>query len=294
MFPFDEWRESYHRAGTAGIAEWLSKIYHYKFADQEGEWIFDRDWDCLIILDGCRVDLMEEVMDDWEFINTLDVFTSLGSHSTEWMERTFLERTPPSNLIYISGNPFTGRVLSDIDSQIIDVWDYAWSDNLGTVPPRSVTDEAISFDREYSWDQMIIHYMQPHIPFLSTTPQRDISTAEFGQGEEDAWDRVQQGKLEKETAWQLSRRNLSIVLEDVDLLLNNIDAPETIITSDHGNAIGEHFLYGHPPGVSHPVIREVPWIKTSAINQDTYQPGPCDRSESKTTVDERLSALGYR
>jgi len=91
--------------------------------------------------------------------------------------------------------------------------------------------------------------------------------------------------------------DLRYVLDDIQLLLENIDSNRVVITADHGEAFGEYGVLGHKPGSLHPKIRKVPWIVTSAENQNTYQPTVEEPDMSRVSegeIEEQLSALGYK
>lgn len=49
-----------------------------------------------------------------------------------------------------------------------------------------------------------------------------------------------------------------MVLDEVELFLNNINANKVVISSDHGETFGELGFYGHPAGCPHPVVKKVP------------------------------------
>jgi hypothetical protein len=117
-----------------------------------------------------------------------------------------------------------------------------------------------------------------------------------GEGERtlDDWELAETGKRDIEQVWEDYKRNLEIVLEDVSLLRENIEAEKMIITSDHGNAVGERGLYGHPGGVSIPALHSVPWCETKAADRKTRDPESYDRTNTAETTEELLSALGYK
>ena len=126
--------------------------------------------------------------------------------------------------------------------------------------------------------------MQPHEPFIA--------------GDEtlrDVWSTIRRGEMRKRDAWDHYLDNLRLVLREIDRLLENVDAPRTVLTSDHGNAFGEWGIYGHPIGFQHPVVKNVPWVETRAVDRGTVQPEWRPSSE-EISVDarERLKALGYR
>jgi glucan phosphoethanolaminetransferase (alkaline phosphatase superfamily) len=86
------------------------------------------------------------------------------------------------------------------------------------------------------------------------------------------------------------------VLDDVELLLENLDAETVVISSDHGNAIGEWGLYGHPTHVPLSCLVDVPWYRTTAEDIRTHEPESRDPDQEPLTSEEvkdRLADLGY-
>ena len=53
--------------------------------------IYERDWNALMILDACRVDLMRDVSDEYPFFDGMKVVKSVGSMFQEWMAKTFTQ-----------------------------------------------------------------------------------------------------------------------------------------------------------------------------------------------------------
>lgn len=284
-----------------GFQLWLGKLLAQKTRSFAGENVYDRDWDVLVILDACRVDLLEEVADEYPFVRTVDTAGSLGSCTYEWMPATF-ESAPRSELretAYVCGNPFSGKYLDADDFAVLDeVWRYAWDDDVGTVPPRPVTDRAVAVGRERSFKRMIVHYMQPHTPFVGSPDSPPLTPANFGGDADDHvlddWGRIYTGERAPEEVWSDYRDNLRLVLDDVALLVENLDASELVLTSDHGNAAGEYGIYGHPEGIPLAYLREVPWVRTRATDRHTYEPQIDPEPAATEDVDERLKALGYR
>ena len=54
-----------------------------------GKNIYEKDWHVLLVLDACRVDTLQEVADEYEFIENVESVWSVGSQSAEWMANTF-------------------------------------------------------------------------------------------------------------------------------------------------------------------------------------------------------------
>jgi len=79
------------------------------------------------------------------------------------------------------------------------------------------------------------------------------------------------------------------------LLLRNLDAETVIISADHGNAVGEWGVYGHPVGFPHPAVKRVPWVETEANDSHGHTPKiqSTASSEVETKAKERLRDLGY-
>lgn len=270
-----------------------------------GDNVYDHEWDLLIVLDGCRVDVLEELASEYDFLSEIDSKRSVGSQSKEWLAKTF---TPDrirsiSTTAYITANPFTENVFVESENyrrfnpanwdtvdpadfgEFIELWKTAWDDELDTVPPRAVTDATISVGREGNHERIIVHYMQPHEPFISR--KNDIVR--------DVWQQLREGTLDIEIAKDRYRDNLRLVLDEVELLLSNVDADSAVITSDHGNAFGEWGIYGHPIGFQHPVVKDIPWVVTEGNDTKRHDPEPIPESTDKSSLspEDRLKALGY-
>ena len=303
------------RDGLTGVVDSVYPIYR-------GSWriigsrlpigtnVFESEWDVLVILDGCRVDVLEAMATDVPYVSSVESLVSVGSTSREWLAKTFTPtyRDQINRTAYVSANPFTSEIFgpdggktnsrfnpanwetvgSDAFLVLEEVWKDAWDDELGTVLPRAVTDRAISVGRTHRPDRMIVHYMQPHQPFLST--DAELLLPEF---HGRYWEALRRREVEFDAVWDAYESTLQFVLDDVALLRENLAGDTTIITADHGNAVGEWGIVGHPNGCLHPSVKHVPWAKTTARDTGNYTPSD-RRSEGTVTVDERLESLGYK
>lgn len=283
-----------------GMIQWAGESYVRQTKSQPGQNIFDSEWDVLILLDGCRVDVLSAMQEEYAFVDTVESFDSLGSSTSEWMAATFdgVAASELRQTAYICANPFSRRFLASSDFYTLDeVWQYAWDEKLGTVPPRPVTDRTISVARSRNPERILVHYLQPHVPFIGSLGSTPLNIANFGGPQEvlvvDDWARVRRGERGLEDVWEDYRQNLRLVLDDIGLLLENLAADNVVITSDHGNAAGEFGIYGHPDNVPLPCLLEVPWVETTATDKRTYEPNVYDTSGT-LDVDSRLAALGYR
>lgn len=279
------------------------------------ETVLDEDWDLFIVLDACRYDLMAEIADDYDFLETLRPQWSYAASSQDWIQKTFMYSDIPlgkrlnitrkllrdpyqnhliadycdmrdvSDTAYITANPQCSMLDREQFLRFEEVWQSRWqSEENGYVHPRAVTEKTVETMREDDPGKTVAHYMQPHGSFR------------LSEGAVHPWTRLQVGEIDLETTWEQYQDNLEWVLEDVQILLNNVDADKVIISADHGNSIGEYGFYGHRPYLPLKGMRQVPWVETSATDRETYEPETDADSEpeSEVTRDEMLTALGYR
>lgn len=163
--------------GVAGIRK--SAVDFGRFVVNEGRYrlkqptgatnIYERDWDLLILLDCATIDMMEEVADEYEFVTDVGEHTSLGTCSDEWMRRTFTMefQEEMTGTLHITANTSSERFLDEEwFLHLEEVWRDGWDPELGTIPARNVTDRAIYYARRFDAERTLIHYMQPHLPFV--------------------------------------------------------------------------------------------------------------------------------
>lgn len=272
--------------------------------------IYDDDWDLLIIIDACRADLLAEVAPQYDWLpDDIQTRRSVGPATRNWMRRTFTEDRHKAMAAtdYVVANAYSEVLLDPNEFRLLDeVHRYAWDDEYGTVRARPVTERAIDVHRSRDPDRLLVHYLPPHFPsipdYLGYNLQRDkFDDLEGGVGWEGVWDAARDGELSGDRIWEAYRANLEYVLDDIAVLLKNIDVDRALLASDHGNALGEWWTWGHPPGIYIPVNRRVPYVEVDATDEETLMPtleregtrdSDCD-GEAGQTVDERLSALGY-
>ena len=277
------------------------KLLHRALIDQQRTNVYEREWDILIVLDACRPDLLERVESEYSFLDNRDSVLSVGSASLEWIEKTFVDDYGDeiAGTAYVTGNvksnlAFEGGELYSLD----EVWKYSWDEEIGTIRPRPITDRAIHTWRDEHPKRMIVHYMQPHFPSirqpeLGSAQFRDLTGGDWKTV--SIWDELRAGKQDFETVWAAYLDNLRVALDDVELLLESIDADRVVLTADHGNAVGEWGFYDHPGYHPLPALREVPWVETNATATREYEPASYDRSVELNAdqVESRLRNLGY-
>lgn len=285
----------------------LNRLYHrrgYTRAfDPAGVAVLEEDWDTLVVLDACRFDLFES---RWTLPGHLEQRRSRGSHTREFLRGNFGGRDV-RDTVYVTASPQLARLQPDLDAEfhdVIDVWaEDGWDDSLGTVRPETTTTYALDAHEKYPDKRIIVHYLQPHYPFIEAEDRLNVRT--FG-GEEDAldiWEALYSDHLDVslETVKDAYYRNFDAVLPSIERLFNSVEG-KIVVTSDHGNMLRERARpvpvreWGHPPGIYTDQLVTVPWL--------VYEHGPRRRitaaesagearDQAEEIVQDRLAQLGY-
>lgn len=280
---------------------WHRNLY-YRDYYSEGVDIFNEDWDNLIILDACRYDIFKEVN---YITGTLKSKMSRGSHTSEFLKGNF-DGQNQNDIVYVTASPMLDRLRPESISvqlhDIINVWaDGGWDEEYGTVPPDTTTHHAIEAAKTYPEKRLVVHYLQPHYPFLTDTHFDKGQIENSGQNR-NFWEEKMLGRLDinREQIWSLYRFNLEQVLNSLELFLYEISG-KTIVTSDHGNMIGDRSFpipikeWGHPYGMHVEKLLKVPWLVVQGSERKTIQDGETqDNGDvNSSQVTERLNELGY-
>ncbi len=132
--------------------------------------VMEQKWDYLIILDACRYDYFEQLRQQY-LPGTLQKKTSVGSSTPEWTKKSFTDYY--DDVVYISANPYINSFCPVRDfsankhfHKIYDLWRDSWDSEKDTVLPGTVTARAIEIINANSSKRAIIHYLQPHEPYL--------------------------------------------------------------------------------------------------------------------------------
>lgn len=297
-----------YKEGTSYMYESLLRQLR-PLLDNEPDYVLDKEWDVLIILDACRVDALEEVADEYEFLPNPphETVWSADSYSEGWLRENFMgkqalkHRKRMRRLAHISGNPFTDIFDGDEFKVLDEVWKYGWDTETGHMPPEPITDSAISYHRENDPEQMLVHYMQPHAPFVGENATGyEIDVSHFGEtaetiGDRTPWELLRDGKMDEDRVWEAYLDTLRVGLDSVETLLKSIDAETVVISADHGNGIGEWGIYGHPRHIPLAPVRQVPWVTTKATDTGEYTPSEKNVEQDSNSVnrEEQLKSLGY-
>jgi len=259
------------------------------------------DWDYLIVLDACRYDYFKENCDfEGELISVKSpAFERVRDDiapTSSWYINIFEDMY--EDVFHVSSHP---RVNSRTPvegfkgwehfGKVYDLWDTEWNEEFGTVMPEDVTERSKEFIKENLDKRFILHYMQPHTPYLSLGPpatkkKRDpesrtsfgrklrnkmVSTARKLIGDEIAVKLMRLLRLPPlspmddalrkvggEGVKKAYRHNLIRALDSIETLLPQLSG-KIVITADHGELLGEKGRYGHDFEAQDKLVK-VPWL----------------------------------
>jgi len=206
------------------------------------DYIHKWPWDILIILDACRRDYFMQYNRIEGSLKPIEVETA---YTTAWLKTYFPDRYP---YVWVSGNPVVNsgypvqgyRPWVHIRT-IINVWKHEWREDLLTVPPEAVTKWAIPW---LGRRKVVVHYIQPHFPGIGKSRIRMVG---WKPSKPCVTVKLEEERT-PEKAQTAYRENLEIVLREVEenLLPRIPPGRRVVITSDHGELLGEEGFYGHP------------------------------------------------
>lgn len=271
--------------------------------------LMEEDWDYLIILDACRYDYFQKVYGNY-LRGKLRKARSPASATSEWLKKTFTRRY--NDVVYVSANPYinsrgvdvVGFDARDFFHTIIDVWDFGWNEAVGTVPPEEVNAAAIDAKLTHPDKRLIIHYLQPHAPYISLANKASESVLSPDKLRAGVfllrnpvlryfWNilsgesRFLKDRFINKVVWKISglfaplpslpmndalrlvgrkglliayEANMRIVLTHVAKLVDHLQG-KIVVTSDHGELLGEKNEYYHRPHhyISH--LIDVPYLE---------------------------------
>lgn len=280
----------------------LNSLYNRRIrgrpCNPKGTAVLKEDWDNLILLDACRYDVFEE---HHQFNGELQSRQSKGAGTKEFLKANF-QNESMKDIVYVTANPQFFRHSEEINAafhDVIHVWrDDGWDNELGTVLPETMTEYAKRAAERYPDKALIIHYLQPHLPFLGPmSHQYEELSRGFGE------DGLKTPAVEREIYWQAYVETLERTLPHVEDLIAEL-VGKSVVTADHGQAIGERLApfpirdYGHWRGNYIEELIKVPWLIIESGERKNIVAERSILSTDDSTTDEqiakqRLQQLGY-
>jgi hypothetical protein len=224
------------------------------------------------------------------------------------MQENFVGRNL-HDTVYVTANPHAYKIPDRTFFDVTYLLEESWDEELKTVTPSAVVDAAISAYERYPRKRLIVHFMQPHYPFIGEQGQDiDYGGLESHLEEEERSEYPSPwytllgpfAKKEEEII-NAYEENHKLVLRHVSDLLDDLDG-RSVVTSDHGNLLGERTYpfpvrgFGHPEGVRHKKLIEVPWLPIpDGDPRETIAESPIEGEKTEQElINERLRDLGYR
>ncbi|WP_254547451.1 hypothetical protein [Halomarina pelagica] len=285
------------------FAEEANRVAHRRFKrwsyNERGTDIFAEDWDNLVILDACRYDMFAE---QHYLPGRLESRISRGSATWEFLQANFANRAL-EDTVYVTASPMLHRNADALNTRlhaVVNVWrEEGWDERYRTVLPETTTEYAKRAAEQYPNKRLLVHYLQPHYPFLGPTGEEHFSLDTLA-----LWNDIKEGDLEipDEILWRAFRENLDVALPHVEELMDVLRG-RTVVTSDHGQVIGERCYpipvreYGHPIGIYMDELVRVPWLVYDSGERRTITseaPRETDDDIDYGVVAERLEQLGYK
>jgi hypothetical protein len=139
--------------------------------------VLEENWDYLIILDAGRFDFFNDLYRN-HLNGNLKKAISPATTTMMWLNKVFTDFY--EDIVYVSANPYINSRIAVTDQyglkfegkkhffKVVDVWKFGWDERLGTVHPNSVNDAIFKIKENYKNKRFVLHYMQPHEPYIST------------------------------------------------------------------------------------------------------------------------------
>lgn len=207
-----------------------------------------RDWDWLVICDGGRADSFREMYPMFLEGNYETVYNGGFGFTPNWFNCHFSGEYDCT--LFHGGAPiyaYTNNPPNYDEREhfkSVAPWeDFEWTESHKTCPPHTVTEAVKKSDATRG----VIRYLQPHNPY------RALPNI---QGEKDA---RRQSHSQLKIAYH---DNYKWVLKEIaDKLIPILDG-DIVITSDHGQCLGDcrQYLHGHQHH-KHDHLVNVPWFE---------------------------------
>lgn len=270
------------------------------FLELEGKPVIPvkEDWDIFVVCDGCRYDKFKEVN---TIKGTLKKAESFVRTTPAWIQGV-AQGADCSNIIYVTPlAKFDKHVPNHTFFKVVMMYKEKWNKSYDTVFPEDVTSFALNCLEEYPDKRIIVHYAQPHSPYLSVTPEeqglfyngetkprlkKEYTFKEKMYKQAIKWlPSVFIWKLQKsigtlntgvgvlyfKRGWQgirdAYRNDLERVIMNTKILIDKYPNKKIIISADHGELLGEYGKFGHG-GIRFKKTREIPWFIVNGGKQD--------------------------
>lgn len=292
---------------------------YFKFRYGQGIDVIEQDWDNLVILDALRFDIFKRFSN---FEEKVDYVISQASTSLDFVKSNFGGKKI-HDTIYVTANGWHERLSKDPFFLTKKAYsDFNQRDEY--YAPEHVYQLTIDTFEKYPDKRYIVHFMQPHEPYLgkkaedlrnrleteenltfkaaqkALNKRNKMKESSGGKRLNTLLDAAREGYISEKELQEIYVENLEIVLPYVEKIQKNLGG-KTIITSDHGELLGEKVgpcgkkIYGHPGDLATLSLRKVPWLELESGPRREVQLESPIESEimSYEKVKQSLKELGY-
>lgn len=286
----------------------LNRFYHTRAFrrgyNPNGIDVMAEDWDNLLVLDACRYDLFAE---NHTLPGELYRKESRAAHTSEFIRGNFDGRVL-TDTVYVTASPMFQRghphKYDTTFHAVVNVWrEDGWDDECNTVLPQTMVKYALDSARTYPEKRMIVHFMQPHYPFIGSNLELANEVPDPVEMTTDIWYEMMRGKatVSHDAILAAYRSNFDAVQPHVERLLSTLSG-KSVVTSDHGNMLGERSWpipikqWGHPPGMYSKELVTVPWLECPYETRREIvaePPEPSSDGADDDLIHDRLRQLGY-
>jgi len=171
---------------------------------------------------------------------------------------------PSKDIVWISAHPYLQSCWALTKSQfavVKCVEKYTQPSDERWIDPKNTLRQVRRIAQQYPHKRYLIHLIPPHLPFIGEQGKAFLQRI-IGRMAKDGYGDFNR-KLNKwgaQNDWNTLRNyyaeNLQISMAAVEQYAGDL-APPVVVTSDHGELIGEHEQYGHAGDYAEQLY--VPW-----------------------------------
>lgn len=231
------------------------------YLEKHSDLLFNADWRTLIVLDSCRFDFFTRALEKTEIEGILTPVDSEARNTPQWYRNHW--RGDQSDTVLISSNPQPWadgvEVAENFCLKPFCSAEDPHDQNFWQHPDETIELYKTS-DRKGK--RSLVHFIPPHMPFLGRKGQKMFK--ELGISDTDSMTTEKIREWANENTWRelenIYEENILFALGRIQKEIHSFEFP-LVISSDHGELIGERNIYGHPPEIDHPALRIVPWLE---------------------------------
>lgn len=241
----------------ANLLDRISQIGISKVEESNAKGVDQYEWDNLVVLDGCRFDTFKSV------VGRGQPRIALAGCTPEYIWENFSDGDF-GDVVYVTGNPQfspqsfrnkTGREIEEVFHEVFHTYESGWSSQAGTVRPEPILEDLRTAKKLFPDKRIVAHFMQPHIPFLNS----DIESP-YESGSRNVWRMAEMGLYDRGEVEEAYRDNLELIWNIINEPLQDLEG-RTLVTSDHGNFLGENGRYDHTDYSRAEALRRVPLLE---------------------------------